>query len=215
MYLSRLILNPRSRQVQRELADTYQLHRTIMAAFPEKLPADERVLFRLEIHPRSGGVNLLVQSQHEPDWSRLLSLAKTDYLDSSNGEHVAGGNPAVKSVSLKFQPEQRLVFRLRANPTVKRNGKRYGLNREEEQLDWLQRKIEGAGAQVLSARISNEEKISSNVYHQGKLKRMQFLAVQFEGVLQVENPDQLLAAVGEGIGSGKGLGFGMLSLAVA
>ena len=49
MYLSRLILNPRSRQVQKELADPYQLHRTIMAAFPDVLPPDERVLFRVDL----------------------------------------------------------------------------------------------------------------------------------------------------------------------
>ena len=36
MYLSRLLLNPRSRQVQRETADPYNLHKTIMQAFDPK-----------------------------------------------------------------------------------------------------------------------------------------------------------------------------------
>ena len=35
MYLSRLILNPRHRLVQRDLADCHQLHRTVMSAFPD------------------------------------------------------------------------------------------------------------------------------------------------------------------------------------
>ena len=34
MYLSRLILNPRSRRVQRELAEPYEMHRSLMKAFP-------------------------------------------------------------------------------------------------------------------------------------------------------------------------------------
>ena len=34
LYLSRLILNLRSRRVQQELANVYELHRTIMTAFP-------------------------------------------------------------------------------------------------------------------------------------------------------------------------------------
>ncbi|MBX5446264.1 type I-E CRISPR-associated protein Cas6/Cse3/CasE, partial [Sphaerobacter sp.] len=33
MYLSRLILNPRSRDVRRDLADCQQLHRSVMSGF--------------------------------------------------------------------------------------------------------------------------------------------------------------------------------------
>ncbi len=34
MYLSRLILNPRSRAVRRDLADCHSMHRTVMSGFP-------------------------------------------------------------------------------------------------------------------------------------------------------------------------------------
>ena len=37
MYLSRLILNPRNRRVQREIANPYQMHKTLMRCFPAKL----------------------------------------------------------------------------------------------------------------------------------------------------------------------------------
>ena len=43
MYLSQLTLNPRTRRVQRELANPYELHRTLMRAYPEALPEGERV----------------------------------------------------------------------------------------------------------------------------------------------------------------------------
>ena len=46
MYLSRLILNPRSRQVRSELADLYEMHRTVMQSFAGRLEDDELVLFR-------------------------------------------------------------------------------------------------------------------------------------------------------------------------
>ena len=35
LYLSRLALNPRSRQAQAEIRDPYQMHRTLSKAFPE------------------------------------------------------------------------------------------------------------------------------------------------------------------------------------
>ena len=72
MYLSRLILNPRNRRVQREVADPYQMHRSLMNAFPDDLePEAERVLFRLETNPRTRALTLLVQSLTLPDWSWL------------------------------------------------------------------------------------------------------------------------------------------------
>jgi len=221
MYLSRLILNPRSRQVRNELADPYEMHRTVMQAFPDELPSDERVLFRVEVQPRTGIPTLLVQSRYRPDWSRITDSSK-DYL--LNGEVLLPGldNPAVKFVNLRLQVGQRLVFRLRANPTVKKKregkkqGRRVGLYREEEQLAWLQRKLESAGARLLQARVGNKAEPRGKLFAERNPKnRMKFLAVQFEGILEVQDPEKLLAAIRAGIGSGKGLGFGLLSLAPA
>jgi len=39
--------------------------------------------------------------------------------------------------------------------------------------------------------------------------------VQFDGVLQVINADDFVKTIARGIGSGKGFGFGLLSLAPA
>lgn len=112
MYLSRLILNPRNRAVQRDLTRLSDLHKTIMSAFPDNLdPETERVLFRLD-QSRSGDLHLLVQSQGAADWGQLTSGYLLD----------VPGNPATKAVDLRLQPGQMLAFRLRANPT-KRLGK--------------------------------------------------------------------------------------------
>lgn len=213
MYLSRLILNPRSHQVQREIADPYQLHRTIMSAFPEELPPDERVLFRLETDVRNQAPFVLVQSQHHPDWSGLLDDNKRFYLlelSNQNGEHA---NPAVKSVNLRLSPGKNLSFRLLANPTVKRKGKRYGLYREQEQIDWLNRKMESAGANVISVRANHRSRVYGGLFRKGHKHSLQFSAVRFDGILRVIETDRLISAINQGIGSGKGLGFGLLSLA--
>ena len=97
MYLSRLILNPRNRRVQREIADPYQMHRSLMKAFPDDLDQDaERVLFRLERPSRTGarhgGLALLVQSLNLPDWSWLAEPGAQGYLLP-----LGEPNPAIKS----------------------------------------------------------------------------------------------------------------------
>jgi CRISPR system Cascade subunit CasE len=214
MYLSRLILNPRSRRVQREVARPYQMHRSIMHAFPDGLaPQEERVLFRLDANPRTGALTLLVQSLGLPDWSWLAEPGVRGYLLP-----VDEPNPAVKSFDLDLAPGQVLAFRLRANPTVKRKfsdgaHKRVGLYREEEQHEWLKRKAENGGFRLLSVRVGGQDIVGGQIRRNGATHKLRLLSVQFDGLLQVTDPEQLHEAVRRGIGSGKGLGFGLLSLA--
>jgi len=154
LYLSRLVLDPRSRQVWSELAHPYEMHRTLMHAF-ERYPLKEKenareksgVLFRADVDDRRNRVIVYVQSSVEPDWSFLATLQ--DYLLSGADKP----NPACKDVARAYRQlraEQVLSFLLRANPTKRiakaaegdsrLKGKRVGLLREEEQIAWLIRK---------------------------------------------------------------------------
>lgn len=222
MYLSRLILNPRSRQVRNELADPYEMHRTVCNAFPNGLFKTERnaenatnILFRVDLHPRTRIPTLLVQSRQKPDWSFLLA-EKRDYLLGENELPLDVENPAVKEMNLQIHEGQVLAFRLRANPTkrLKENAKRIGLLREEDQHAWIQRKLEIAGAGLVSVNIVNEQFTHGKLFKEKeKASRLNFLSVQFDGVLQVKDKDKLTSNIFTGFGSAKGLGFGLLSLA--
>ena len=121
-------------------------------------------------------------------------------------------NPAVKPFALALAPGEQLVFRLCANPTVKRDGKRHALWREEEQLDWFQRKAESGGFQVLSVRLQELGNVQGWTRDRQQLN---LFTVQYDGVLQVTDPHLLEQTIQNGIGPGKGLGFGLLSLARA
>jgi len=154
LYLSRLVLDLRSRQVWSELAQPYEMHRTLMHTF-ERYPLKEKenarekfgVLFRADVDTHCNRVTLYVQSSVEPDWSFLATFQ--DYLLTGADKP----NPACKDVAgayQQLQDEQALSFRLRANPTKRIGkdaenngawkGKRVGLLREEEQIAWLIRK---------------------------------------------------------------------------
>lgn len=217
MYLSRLILNPSHRQVQRELADAYQRHRTIMSAFPEQLPEDERVLHRLEVHPRTGAVTLLVQSRHAPNWRGLIE--KPRYLLEP---------PQVKHFTPQFSEGQLLRFRLQANPTIKlkretrKHGNRVPLKREEEQLAWLARKGQIHGFQLPTTpdglplvRVARLGEQHGRIHRQDHHHRLTLYVVQFDGILRVTDPEQFGRAVIHGIGPAKSFGCGLLSLAPA
>ena len=212
MYLSRLILNPRNRRVQREVANPYQMHRSLMRAFPDDLKeSDERLLFRLE-PGRNGALTLLVQSWALPDWSYLAAPEFGGYLLP-----VSEPNPAVKSFDLDLAPGQVLAFRLRANPTARRTfddkKRRVGIYDEQEQIAWLKRKGELGGFRIVSARTGGQEDVGGKIKRDEETHTLKLAAVQFDGLLQVTDPDRLRETVGRGVGSGKGLGFGLLSLA--
>lgn len=155
VYLSRLVLNPRSRRVRSELADLYEMHRTLMKAFPPCLGDTEQkarekfnVLFRVDHDDQSGEVRVYVQSGVEPDWFCLAESG--DWL--SDRTHLP--NPSCREISSVFKglSEGRvLYFRLRANPTKRiwkvdetndnlKKGQRIGLLREADQIEWLIRK---------------------------------------------------------------------------
>jgi CRISPR system Cascade subunit CasE len=214
MYLSKLLLNPRCRQVQREITRPYQMHRTLMRAFPDNLKdGDERVLFRLD-SGRNGSLILLVQSWGAPDWCQMSQTTPHNYLQE------LANNPAVKPFQLELVTGQVLTFRLRANPTIKRkfpNGqhKRVGIYSQEKQLAWLQRKGEQGGFQLTTVRITDQDNIYATISHNAEKHKLKMNAVHFDGQLQVINPIRFHAAVLNGIGSGKGFGFGLLSLAPA
>jgi CRISPR system Cascade subunit CasE len=226
MHLSRLLLNPRSLEVRRDLSNVHNLHRRVLTAFEdlqrEKARADYGVLFRVEASA-SGNMALLVQSAERPNWDRLPD----GYLLGSFEI-----NPAVTELSPLFaslRAGAKFKFRLRANPTKRLRtgsdapGKRVELRGQEALAAWFARKAQEAGfGPARSASTEGQNSIwesSLLVQEEGKALgrrdggRLTLASVLFEGELAVCDPEALQLALQRGIGSGKSYGFGLLSIA--
>jgi len=200
MYLTRLRLDPRSAQARRDLADPYDMHRTLVRAFvrdAEQTPP--RILWRAEPAAAWSEPILLVQALEPADWSVLEALP--NYL--KGGAETRDINP-----ESWLQAEQCYRFRLFANPTVTRDGKRQGLMAEEAQLAWLARQGERHGFTVEAALVTGSELLRSRKQD----SRVSLLKVCFEGRLRVRDSAALAAALRAGIGPGKAFGCGLLSL---
>ena len=205
MYLTKLVLNPRNRLASKCLVHPYELHRTLMKAFPDNIDADRnRLLFRIESQRnRTEAPIVLAQSSSlKPDWNNLpetflIRPAETKEFDPD------------------FVSEQTLGFRLTANPTKKYEGKRLPLVKEEEYFSWLERKGKLHGFTVLSSNAATfriGEGKETAAQHRRKTS-LPLFGVRFDGFLRVEDPEGLLSAVSSGIGSAKSFGFGLLSVA--
>jgi len=203
MYLSRLQLNT-TRTAVLWASNPYRVHQRLMMA----CDGDPRLLFRIE--DTSEGTQVLVQSHVEPNWQ----LALADFA-------VLRCPPEYKPFDLRLEAGRLYRFRLLANPTVKKkndDGKPYrlGLIQEADQLAWLTRKLADAGVKLASCCVVMPRGLQHSDKNPAKDERAAtHLAVLFEGVLQAQDPARLKALIESGVGSAKGFGFGLLSLALA
>lgn len=222
MYLSRLELNPRSREARRDVGSAYDLHRTIITrGFPGGVDAGERVLFRLDAMRENGRTRmmLLVQSMFsEPDWGSLPE----DYCLRIDGPR-------------RFVPALmtgvHLSFRLLANPIARsRTGERSTgvdgsrgharfhrrcLLNEEEQRAWIMRKGERGGFRPLFTVLTPSAGPggqAGTISHERK-RSIPHVGVRYDGVLEVTDPAVFLETLQSGIGSAKAFGYGLLSIA--
>jgi CRISPR system Cascade subunit CasE len=220
MFLNRIHLDLRSKEARRDLSDPYQLHSTICRAFstPERKCPEGEFLWRLEPETAPAGCpHILVQSRTIPNWT-----------DIGVKRWLADSDPAIDLVDRlkldRLRAGQRFRFRLRANPCVTRNGKRLGILELEEQEAWIARKGQQHGftlPQLASfdlldssqertdVRISQEQMLRGNRHSSSVIH---VFSVLYDGILTVTEPDRFRESLETGIGHGKVMGLGLLSV---
>lgn len=218
-FLSCLDLNDSDRDVRRVLSDPYRIHQEILNAWDDDTAG--RVLFRSEVTP-GGAARLVVQHPHEADWRRCFRPVEGRKLLCRFVQ---------KQVELQLTQGHRLRFLLRANPTAKRRATgsaegaearwiRAGLRTPEEQLAWLARQgetrsrpdgVPTGGFRILEAEIRGSG--DQVAFQPRDRKRLTHHGALFEGRLEVTDVDSFLSTIEHGVGAGKAVGFGLLSLA--
>jgi len=172
---------------------------------------DTGFLFRID--PLSGGsAAIIVQSSALPDW---------DYA-FHNAKHLLSAPPQVKVFEPSFEHGRKYRFRLLANPTrkidtktgpdgKKRNGKRVAVPADKLE-EWMYIRSERAGFFIDKDSLSVKP---SYVYINNSKdgKGQQLRAARYEGIISISDPVKFKEAVVSGIGSGKGYGFGLISVA--
>lgn len=221
MFLHRIHLDPRCREARRDLSDPYQLHATLCRAFhpPDRKCPEGEILWRLEPETDPDGYpRILVQSRTIPDWT---GIGVKGWLAEVDPPIDLRSRLTLDSLKIG----QRFRFRLRANPCVTRNGKRLGLLRLEEQEQWIVRKghlhgfsllqlpsfdLSEARQERVDVRVSQEQMLRAT-QHAGNGIRI--FSVLYDGILLLNEPAKFRDALQAGIGHGKVLGLGLLSVA--
>lgn len=188
--------------------NSYDLHRQLWRLFPgeekETRSNGEELrqgfLFRIENNSTGRPARLLVQSRRAPVAASGVVLVGTREIQP---RPVAG---------------QRLAFLLTANPVktvtdVQRDTKpgkksekcRVPLIKEEDQREWIARKLASAG-EIETVSILPH----APIYFRKENRGGKFVTATFEGVMNVRNPDVLVSHLDNGIGPAKAFGCGLL-----
>lgn len=199
MYLSKILINGTA------CRNPYEIHRSLWKLFPLDADADRDFLFRVGQSDQNRA-EILMQSVREP----VISSKTAQIL-------------ACKDFRLSLKVTQRLRFMLIANPVKmindehgRKNTKgepkkcRVPLVHEEDQRGWLERKFLDA-ASIESIIIDHVFPLR---FRKGKENRAGKLQpISFQGVLKVEDPENMMKLIHTGIGPAKAFGCGLLSLA--
>ena len=180
MYISMVALNA---------TDSYQQHKDIWSLFPNTPERRRDHLFRVENQSSSERVMVLIQSSSKPTSSEKAQVLQT------------------KPFNPQLNNEEFYKFKLLAYPTkcLSKGKKVIEIHDENEQIEWLHRKLIGANVTVTSidnVMVKNQKTFNSRY-------------VCFEGILQIIDPEQIYQALVMGIGRKKHAGAGLLSLAKA
>ncbi len=232
MFLSQLLIDTgldpdRPRPGRRWLGNPYHVHQRLCMAFPSagrraadgaflapyrpedfqehaRVPRDAEAGFLYRVEPGAQGrAVILVQSVVVPDFAWAFH----------NAGFLLAAPPATKPYEPTLSEGERLRFRLRANPTFKREGKRLAWLSEEDQLRWLARKGETGGFALEGVTATSEGFRRGRKGGGDATHRMSLFSVLFEGRLDVTDAVRFAEVLRAGVGSGKALGFGLLSVA--
>ncbi|MFJ4713567.1 type I-E CRISPR-associated protein Cas6/Cse3/CasE [Streptomyces sp. NPDC088785] len=207
--IARIRLNPHSRDVQRDLRDATQMHRTVMRLVPDDLGDAPRqktgMLYRLEESDTSS--TLLVQA------------ASLDPARLPRGY----GNAEVKSLAPMFTALRKglgVRYRIDVNPCKRerlplqqkgQRGRVIPLAGPDADQWWTRRAAE-AGLDLHVLTPTSLEPVRSRGPN---ASQMRHTLLRYDGTATVTDPDALCEAVTNGIGRGKPYGAGLLTLAPA
>lgn len=218
MFLTRFRMNPQRRGSVRLIASPQRMHATVLSAFPpDRAESPQgRVLWRLDT-PSRHEWNLFVVSPARPSMEQLQDECGWSQEQSWQ---IADYGPFLEALAAG----QRWAFRLTANPVRAVAGERDTRGKvvphvtAEQQRGWLLERADRHGfslegdlaEQVLVTRRERDS------FERGRGERRQRATVsraQFDGLLEVTDPELLRTSLTQGIGRAKAYGCGLLTLA--
>lgn len=206
MYLSRIELDTSKKQTQLALVARNKFHGAIEESFNHINKDRLRTLWRLDKF--NGKTYMLLLSEPKPDLSNFIKQFGNASSTCETKDYEVLLN--------RIDPDSIWQFRLVANPTkcVKQEngrGKRIAHKTPEHQMRWLIDQAEKHGFEIINDNLQVTES-SWLSFNKRDERRIRALAVNYEGILKVNDVEKFKATLAEGLGREKAYGMGLLTI---
>ena len=204
-YITQVTLDLAS-AARRGLRDSYDWHQAVWKAFPGRDGEPRQFLTRLD--NRREGFRLLIVSQVQParpEWCPAdeegwkTKLIPETYFTRSQYAFQLCANPTRK------------LSKQRADGSLTKNGRRAPLSKREELVEWIKRKGAQGGFTVDEGTLRTFPRGRGYFDKDGQVGLHS--AVEFQGVLTVDDPAKFHETFTRGVGPAKAFGFGLLVIA--
>ena len=204
MYLSRVELDERRRATMRALAAPQKLHGAVESAFPG---GRRRRLWRLD--RLNGRLYLRLLSEDRP----CLAALAQQFGAEGSGPETRDYTPLLERIA----PGGLWQFRLTANPTHScpqpgARGRVAAHCTADYQCKWLLDRAEKHGFVLTPGSFTVTNSRWLRFAKEGGRRPVSLLAVTYEGVLEVADPDLFRQTLTQGLGRGKAYGMGLLTV---
>ena len=216
MYLTHMALNPGRRSTRELLATPQRVHAAVLTAFVPGTAGLGRILWRVD-NPERHRLDLYIVSPVEPS---LEAMADQAGWPSQPIWRTADYRRFLD----RLEDGQSGQFRLRANPIKSvrpeggGRGDRVPLTRVDDQAAWLTSRGHALGFDVVDGEhgpnLRVVERRTERFRRGGAAGRaVSWGTAAFEGVLKVSDAARLREVLPAGIGTAKGYGCGLMTLA--
>lgn len=214
MFLTRMHLNPARRGTRNLLTSPQRMHAAVMCSFPPVATSeteDQRVLWRVDRSATS--CTLYVSSPTAPDLTHVVEQAGWPTHQSP------WESAPTESFLSRLDVGQQWLFRLAANPVRSQRppeggrGKRLGHVTATQQEEWLKSRSSRWGFDVSSLSVTSRQRITFSRRTDASRRTVTLNVATFDGVMSVTDPLALRRALCAGVGSAKGYGCGLITVA--
>lgn len=207
MYLSRVEIDKNNRQKIKDLSHLGAFHNWVEQSFPSEIKANNRTRKLWRIDKLNGKDYLLIVSPNKP---------KIDMLE----RYGVIGSGQCKEYS-KFLSEiedgMEARFRVILNPVVSISDRSRARGRvvphvtAGQQLKFLKDRSVKNGFSLIEGEYFIQER-NYEPLKQSNKKNINIIKVSYEGILTIENRDQMIETLTKGIGKKKAYGCGMMTI---
>ena len=208
MYFSKITLprNAGENEAFWRLGGEYSIHQAMWSLFGDHADRERDFIYRIETHGKFPLIYTV--SERKPvDNTALWNLEIKEY------------NPQIKN-------DMKLGFQLRANPVIKREGKRHDVvmdmkkkGAEDKNMTksdmvqdacgkWLDNRCKANGFKIENVRADGY--IQHKLFKKKDNREIRYSSVDFMGILSVIDSSMFVKMLFNGIGAAKGFGCGLI-----